>query len=396
MAHGEKINKRKENKRKHIVDIFRHHPTLSKAEAKRYSGYSMDTIMTSFKILKNTGIIIPTEGKQKEKGRKAMFFTLNHEKQVYLGITFNQKAVYTSIVSFSNKVLATAKVGIASSISKEEFTRVILQQIDEVLSKNPVFSTNLVAVGCTVPGDIDTKNGILRSYTLMPQLKDFNFQALLSNKFPNTRIFFDHNISSMIAYILSTSDINQRYDRIMVVSARAASAVGLIYKGAIVNSRGEIGHIKVCDDNQQCICGRSGCLDCYFSYAAFVKLLQQHDAIEEDECYDNIITKLNQHYNKRTEGIFEKLDMALKYFSEALLDAINVFSPDYILLTGDLFEIYNDPVAQIDIHIKDLFHDTGYISMYKRALMEFQSIKTDAIAHGVCLSLIKQDWGYTA
>lgn len=396
MAHGEKINTRKEHKRKHIVDIFRHHPALSKAEAKRYSGYSMDTIMTSFKILTNTGIIKPTEGKQKEKGRKAMFFTLNHEKQVYLGITFNQKAIYTSIVSFSNKVLATAKVSIASRIPKEEFTRLLLQQIDEVLSKNPVFSTNLVAVGCTIPGDIDTKNGILRSYTLMPQLNDFNFNELLTNKFPNTRIFFAHNIHSMIAYILSTSDINQRYDRIMVVSARAASAVGLIYKGAIVNSRGEIGHIKVCDDNQQCICGRSGCLDFYFSYEAFLKILEQQDVIDEHECYDTIITKLNQHYNKRTVGIFEKLDIALKFFSEALLDVINVFSPDYILLTGDLFEIYNDPVAQIDAHIKDLFHDTGYISMYKRALMEFQIIKTEAIAHGVCLSLIKQDWGYAA
>lgn len=396
MAHGEKINKRKENKRKHIVDIFRQHQTLSKAEAKRHSGYSMDTIMTSFKILKNTGIIIPAAGKQKEKGRKASFFSLNHEKQVYLGITFNQKAVYTSIVSFSNKVLATSKVPITNNISKEEFTRVILQQIDEVLSKNPVFTTNLMAVGCTVPGDIDTKNGILRSYTLMPQLKDFNFNELLSNKFPSTRIFFDHNISSMISYILSTSDINKRYDRIMVVSARAASALGLIYKGAIVNSRGEIGHIKVCDDKQQCICGRSGCLDCYFSYEAFVKLLQQKDAIDEHECYDNIISKMNHHYTNRTDGIFEKLDTALRYFSEALLDVINIFSPDYILLTGDLFEIYNDPVAQIDIHIRDLFHDTGYISMYKRALMEFQSIKTEAIAHGVCLSLIKHDWGYTA
>ncbi|MGQ9843640.1 MAG: ROK family protein [Spirochaetota bacterium] len=395
MAHGEKIDTRKENKRKHIVDIFRYHPTLSKAEAKRYSGYSMDTIMTSFKILKNTGIIISTEGKQKEKGRKAKFFTLNHEKQVYLGITFNQKAIYTSIVSFSKKVLATAKVGITSRISKEEFTLLLLQQIDAVLSKNPVFLTNLVAVGCTVPGDTDTKNGILRSYTLMPQLNDFNFNELLTNKFPHTRIYFAHNIHSMIEYILSTSDINQRYDRIMVVSARAASAVGLIYKGAIVNSRGEIGHIKVCDDNQQCICGRSGCLDCYFSYEAFVKILQQQDAIDERECYDTIITKLKQHYNKKTEGIFGKLDIALKFFSEALLDTINVYSPDYILLTGDLFEIYNDPVSKIDSHIKDLFHDMGYISMYKRALMEFQIIKTEAIAHGVCLSLIKQDWEYT-
>ena len=395
MAHGEKINKRKENKRKHIVDIFRHHPILSKAEAKRYAGYSMDTIMTSFKILKNTGIIIPTEGKQKEKGRKAEFFTLNHEKQVYLGITFNQKAVYTSIVSFSNKVLATAKVGISSSISKDEFTRVLLKQIDEVLSQNPVFLANLVAVGCTVPGDIDTKNGILRSYTLMPQLKNFNFYEILRNKFPNTRIFFDHNISSMISYIVSTTDITQRYDRIMVVSARAASAIGLIYKGAIVNSRGEIGHIKVTDDNHRCVCGRNGCLDCYFSYESFVKLLQEKDTIDKDECYDNIIAKLNTHYTDRTDGIFDTLDTALKFFSEALLDVINVYSPDYILLTGDLFEIYDDPVSQIDSNIKEIFHDTGYITMYKRALMEFQRIKTDSIAHGVCLSLIKQDWGYT-
>lgn len=395
MAHGEKINKRKENKRKHIVDIFRHHPTLSKAEVKRYSGYSMDTVMNSFKILKNSGIIVPTEGKQKEKGRKAFFYTLDHEKQVYLGITFNQKAIYVSIVSFSNKILATSKRPIKSNISASEFSNAIINQIDEVLAQNPMYKKNLVAVGCSVPGDIDTKHGILHSYTLMPQLKEFNFNELLLSKFPNTRLFYDHNISSMISYVLSTSDITQRYNRIMIVSARAACAIGLIYKGEIVNSRGEIGHIKVSDSNIQCICGRKGCLDCYFSYKAFFELLKKYDSVRQDECYDNVVAVLNKHYSQRTPDIFEVLDNALKLFSDALLNVINIYSPDYILLTGELFEIFNDVVAEIDIHIKNLFKDTGYITMYKRAIMEFQGMKTETIAHGICLTLIKQDWGYT-
>lgn len=394
MAHGEKINKRKENKRKHIIDIFRHHGALSKAEAKRYSGYSMDTVMTSFKILKNAGIILPTEGKQKEKGRKALFYSLNEEKKVYVGITFNQKAVYTSVVSFSNKVLATSKAGIANGISTKDFFKVIVDQIDEVLSTNPRFIENLVAVGCTVPGDIDTKHGILRSYTLMPQLKEANFNELLSHTFPNVRIFYDHNISSMIAYILSTADIN-RYPRVMVVSARAASAIGMIHNGVIVNSRGEIGHIKVSDRDDKCICGRTGCLDCYFSFEAFTTLLNTIPSNHVDRCYETAINALKQHYSDKTPGIFEKLDEGLYYFSEALLDSINLYAPDYILLTGDLFEIFSDVVSIVDDHIQNIFHDTGYITMYKNALIEFQSIKTEAIAHGVCLSLIKQDWGYT-
>jgi hypothetical protein len=33
--------------------------------------------------------------------------------------------------------------------------------------------------------------------------------------------------------------------------------------------------------------------------------------------------------------------------------------------------------------------------MYKRAIMEFQDMKTETIAHGICLTLIKQEWGYT-
>ena len=105
MAFGEKIDQRKRSKRNHIIDIFRKHEVLSKVQARELSGYSMDTIISVFNSIIDENIISPVEGKQKQKGRKASFYSLNDTKKLYIGLTFNQSGFYSSLVSFSNKVL---------------------------------------------------------------------------------------------------------------------------------------------------------------------------------------------------------------------------------------------------------------------------------------------------
>lgn len=400
MAFGYNIDQRKINKRNHIIDIFRTKKVLSKVQAKTFSGYSMDTVISIFNNLLDEGTITPAQGEQKNKGRKAHFYSLNPEKHCYLGVTFNQQGVYSSLVSFSGDVLDRSQAPLTLGISKDEFVRRFTGHIDEVLGRHAARRGSLSAVGCSVPGDIDIQTGILHSYTFMPFLNELNFKDIITTALPRQRITIDHNIHSMAAYILSRGDIIGGHEKVLFVSARSGTACGLIYNGAIVTGHGEFGHIRVSDDPARCVCGRPGCLDNYFSYRAFMELLSKHRgrnllANPGELGEQGGMDELARLCRGSGDRLCDELRDRLRYFAIALLDTINVTAPDLVILTGDLLKLFHDdPATAVRETIDDHFKSAGFIRNYQNTTVLFQDLGTDIAATGVCLEMILEDWGY--
>ncbi len=358
----------------------------------------MNTILTIFESLIDERIIIASVGEQKPLGRKATFYRLNEGKMLYLGITFNQSGIYSSLVSFSHGILETGITLLRNDISPDHFLQLLDENIQEILNRNPVYCAGCVAAGISVPGDIDLQSGILRSYTLMPRLNGMDFLAVLKNILPDMRHAVDHNIRSMTSYFLMDRELVDKYGKILFVSARSAAANGLISNGSIVTAHGEFGHIRVSDDPAQCICGRTGCLDNYFSYNAFMRLIGDNidAAISPDGKPGDIpgLGVLAWLYHEGHPEIKKELDARLNLFSMALLDVINVTVPDMVILSGDLFRVYGDPVASIHNVLERNFHDSGYVPHFKNALLEYRDLGTEIASLGICNSMLQEDWDY--
>lgn len=399
MAHGISIEQRKTNKRNHIIDLFRQHKVLSKADARKYSRYSMDTVISIFNGLIAEQIIVSADGEQKSKGRKAVFFSLNLEKWHYLGITFNQNGIFSLLMSFSNDVKEKHSTEVPFGIEKESFTQEFIGHIKSILGRNRTYEKSLLAIGCSIPGDIDLHTGVLHSYTLMPYLKDLNFKEILENGYSKTKIVIEHNIFSMSSYLLRQKELIQSYSRILFVSARSGTASGYIFNGMIVTGHGEFGHIQVSDEDVRCICGRAGCLDCYFSYMGFLDILKSKKDVDvniEDSMFDLPgLDRLRQYYQKGNNAIAKELGRRLYYFSNALLDAINATVPDLVILSGDLFKVFGDPVSEIKAKIDEFYQNVGYVTHYEKVKMMFLDMGTEIASLGICMEMIRKDWDYT-
>ncbi len=399
MAYGYNINQRKINKRNHIIDIFRENGALSKVRAKELSGYSMDTIISVFNSLIDEKILIPAEGEQKAKGRKAAFFTLNSKKRLYLGITFNQSGIYSSIMSFSHEILENISTPLKLGISKDEFLDAFTGHLKQVFNANPDLPGALSSIGCSIPGDIDLKTGILHTYVFMPFLKELNFREILNSLSPHVPVTIDHNIRSMSSYLLTDMKILEKYKRILFISARSGTANSLIYKGEIVTEHGELGHIRVSDNNVQCPCGRYGCLDCYFSYHSFMELLSNIQGIEQmggngqGNDYPGLDI-LREMYSRKVPAVVDFLEERISFFSKALLDGINITAPDLVLLSGDLFRIYGDPVNRIKTTVSSMFPSTGAITHFANTEIQFIDLGTEIASFGVCYDMIRNDFSY--
>ena len=73
---------------------------------------------------------------------------------------------------------------------------------------------------------------------------------------------------------------------------------------------------------------------------------------------------------------------------------VNACAPDRIILTGELFKIYKDPVQMIESSVAAQFKDTGFIKNFSHAQLEYRDLGTDMASLGVCFEMIRNDWGY--
>jgi len=398
MAFGSNIDQRKKNKKNHVVDLFRRNELLSKIQARKLSGYSMNTILTIFDALLDEKLIFEAQGEQKPLGRKATFFRLSDRKVLYLGVTFNQSGIYSSLVSFSRATVESHFTKVKPDIARDAFIQVLGKHVEEVLGRNGQYRQNCVAVGIAVPGDIDTASGILRSYTLMPRLNGINFLDVARNVLPKRRAIVDHNIRSMTSYFLMDRELVEGAETILFVSARSGAANGIISRGSIVTAHGEFGHVRVSDEPVKCICGRTGCLDGYFSYNSFVELLKQKAGpYFTDVGGAGDMTALGILRGRYRDGDGEmrrELDSRLDKFALALHDVINVTVPDLVILSGELFGVYDDPGESVKKALARCFPDSGYVPHVKHARIIFRDLGTDIASLGICHGMIEEDWGF--
>jgi len=398
MAFGSSIDQRKTSKCNHLIDIFRRHGTLSKAMARSLSGYSMDTVISIFNSLRKQKIIRQSEGRQKSKGRKAEFYTLNEGHSLYLGVTFNQSGIHSATVSFSNRVLDRRFTPLPHGIGRKKFETTLAGHVGEALRASDNEGRRVSSVGISVPGDIDLRSGVLNSYIYMPALRNITFSKILPGAVNGGTIMVDHNIRGMSSYAIHEIEGIASCERTLFVSARSGVAHSIIAGGAVITGRGDLGHVRVSDEKVRCDCGRSGCLDCYFSYRGFKELyiekVQGKKKAGVEIPRQIILDALAKAFTEKKGPLYGELEKRLLYFTTALMDAANITAPERIVLSGELLALYGEPVAEIQRLVSMRFPDTGYVSHFGRARMSYHDLGTEIAAIGICFDLIKRDWGY--
>ncbi|MDA8409039.1 MAG: ROK family protein [Treponema sp.] len=423
MAFGQLIDQRKLNKRNHVVDMFREHGALSKARVRQLSGYSMDTLIGIFKSLEDEGYVRalgageepPIRDQQgscrepeattaiearpatagteagatgRAKGRPPEFYCLDDERDIYLGTTFNQSGIYSVLVGFSGLLLDTRTDELQGIDDQVRFEAAFVRHFLAFLSANSRRIPRIRRVGLALPGQHDAEKGILFHYSLMPFLKDFDLGALVRRHLSDIPLTCRHNVAGLARCILKERELVACHDRILYVSARAGAAHALIQEGKILLDNGEMGHIRVSSSNRRCECGRKGCLDTVFSAKAFRSLLPKWPPA----------TLADDLAKEKLEGggrLRNLIEPGYQAFSEALLDLSAAFSPDLLVLSGEMLAILPDPVAWIRDWMSEMINLDHPPSWFPKDIL-FRPMGSEAAAIGLCHALIEEDWMWQA
>ncbi len=394
---------RKQNKRNHIIDLFRKYGQLSKAEVKNHSGYAMSTVINAVDYLTDQGILhlIGTE-KTDRRGRRSSYYALEETRCIYAGITFTRSGIYSILMSLSGKVLGRRDESIEKPLNRNQFIRRFSRHINALLSDHPELTGRIVRTGFALPGTINTQNGVLESYTLMPALDGTDFGRIARKHFPDMDIVFEHNVTGFLSWFIRDRDRIENTSRIYLVSLRSGPSLGEIYKGEIVMGRGELGHVQVTEKGPDCACGRRGCLDTYLSHSALsdalIRICSEENVPLGNKKQNDFLTidRIIQLCQSPSKRIRREIENRFTLLAKALLDLINLGSPDLVILSGELFHCLNDPVKTLTSIISSQYNDTGYILNFSQTEIVFEDQSTAIAAEGIAERIMHKDFAYHA
>ncbi|MFN6016340.1 MAG: ROK family protein [Verrucomicrobiota bacterium] len=383
---------RKQSKHHRILDTLRKEGALSKIQVRRATGYSMSTVLDAFDSLTRRHLIKPVQVHATEKthGRKAAPYALRETAHPGIGFTFNRLGLFTVITGLSGAVLARMTTPLPATLNRARFLKIVTEHWQALRVQHPALCRKPAFVAAALPGEIDPLRGVLCHYSLMPSLGEVDFRSIIEANFPNARLVFDSNVTGFLLHAISDKELCGKHRRVMLVSMRAGLSIGTLVDGEIDNVHGSLDHIKVGREAIRCACGRTGCLGTQFSHEALEQLVQRFDGTADPLSAGEICAR----YRNGPPKLKTLIDARFALLGEAVLDAINLWAPNLVVFTGELFACYDDPAAKLKALITADSGDRDLSPNLSRTRFAYLDFPTEAAALGLCHRVLRDDFPY--
>nr|WP_318381815.1 sugar metabolism global transcriptional regulator Mlc [uncultured Enterobacter sp.] len=210
------------------------------------------------------------------RGRPAIGLVVETEAWHYLSLRISRGEIHLALRDLSSKLVVEEQQVLALESDLPFIARVITH-IDQFFIRHQHKLERLTAIAITLPGIIDTENGIIHRMPFYDDVKDMALGSALENH-TGVPVYIQHDISAWtMAEALFGASRGAR-DVIQVVIDHNVGA-GVITDGRLLHAGSsslvEIGHTKVDPYGKHCYCGNHGCLETVASVESVLELAQQ-------------------------------------------------------------------------------------------------------------------------
>ncbi|OOM73817.1 glucokinase [Clostridium puniceum] len=239
----------------------------------------------------------------------------------------------------------------------------IVESLENKLDEKNISKENVLGVGIGVPGPVKDDGTVLKCVNLGWEVFNIVQEVNKLIKLP-VRAGNDANLAALGEMWQGGG---KGYKDIVMVTLGTGVGGGIVIDGKIIpgyhGAGGEIGHIKVSNDETECCgCGNKGCLEQYTSATGIVNLANK---ILKNE---KIETMLRAFKHLSAKDIFDSANLgdklALKLVDEynanlgiALANISCVIDPEVFVIGGGVAQNGNALIENITKHFKDnAFH----------------------------------------
>jgi glucokinase-like ROK family protein len=329
-----------------ILQVFRTHPTLSRAGLAIETGLNPSTVSAIICELIQENLIRETELIQSGIGRPGRLLELNPEGGCALGIEINVDYIEFLVTDFAANVLWRKRQASTPEVGQEE----IILQVSNLADQASVFiqerRSRLLGVGVGVPGLVDVSSGLLR---LAPNLHWVNVPVrdVLANYF-DCPIYVENeaNAAALGEYYFGAV---RNVKDFIYLSAGIGLGSGIVMGGKLFRGMfgyaGEAGHMTLDINGEICGCGKRGCWETYVGPRAVEQRIQRSLAagaksVLSDMVKGNlkniVIDDVIQAAQSGDKIATDALDEVAFYLGVGIANLVNLFNVEVIVLGGAL------------------------------------------------------------
>ncbi len=292
------------------------------------------------------GLIKEVEQQESTGGRRATSIVAEYKAFRTLLIHLGRQEIVLAMMDLSTKLLKKETFEFPDMVDITSLEGCLMNKLDTFIRENHKRHSELIAVGITVPGFVNSKN-LIENLPYLTLSEPWDLARRISERF-KLPTFIGQDVRSLALaehYFGVTKDC---YDSLLLRIHRGVGA-GIVINHEVFqgykNNVGEIGHIQVDPLGKRCLCGNVGCLETVVSNSAIEDKMQKlledgyHSKWLSLESHD--IEAICKASNKQDEVATELIEHVGVQIGRVLAMSVNMFNPEKIVIAGEITQAKN-------------------------------------------------------
>ena len=275
---------------------------------------------------------------------------------IYLGIDIGGTAVKFGLVDEDgNMVSKVSEYPVRFDNYETPIIETVVKSAGIFMEANSKSFTEIAGIGVSATGGINSKLGIVEgSAGHIKNWEGTNIKERLENEFGvKTEVLNDANAAALGEMWKGAA---RGKENVVVMTIGTGVGGGIIVDSKILlgtkGFAGEIGHIPVNVDGEDCSCGNKGCIEHYGSTSALVRnvkeavILGEIKGIEVNKVDGRLIF---EEVAAGNDTVKKYVDEWISYISATLVGLVHIFNPELIILGGGVSrqkELFVDKVRE--------------------------------------------------
>lgn len=365
---GVNMNDVKLTNRSCVLELLLTHGAMSRTDIAAALHLTTATLTSICNEFLEKNILIQSNQSQETQnvGRKKYPLQINHNYKYVIAIDLHYTGSTIAITNLNAEPLLIESVAMEENIEPRTFLKSLANSCIRLLWENNLTNDDILGVGVSIVGSVNHIDGIsLHPFKIFSDAP-IAIKEILEEELPFV-VCVENNVNAYLNGELLFGHVKNATNMLIIKwgpgVGSASSINGSICKGTNYHSV-ELGHTYVYSNAEKCQCGRTGCLETGIGIKKFI------DKIQESKSEDQEIQKaIVKHGEPALNNIMYFLELNSPKFQEFILsathdlaiasnNAIQIFSPDCVILYGNLFESsitfqnFTDYILQINPFLK--------------------------------------------
>lgn len=279
-----------------------------------------------------------------------------------IGVDLGGTNIAVGVISEDLKIVGRGTVKTNCPRPAEEIFDDIAKAVDMAVADASISMDEVVSVGVGTPGTVNKSNGYIEF------ANNLDFKQVPAKDMLEARIgkpVYLDNDANCAALGEAVAGVGKGAKDFVAVTLGTGVGSGIIIDGKIICgsnfAAGEMGHMVISVDGEQCNCGRRGCWECYASATALIRqtkdaMKHNHDSVMWQIVNDNIdAVNGRTAFDAMRQGDRagkEVVDKYVYYVASGIINIINALQPEFICVGGGIANEKETLLEPIRTHIR--------------------------------------------